>query len=49
MAMNNALGEINKQTILFGPTRGELEKYPSLKSAWEEWQVIYKLTVGNKK
>lgn len=28
-----------------GPTKEELEKNPALNAAWEEFQLVYKLTV----
>jgi hypothetical protein len=33
----------NYDPPLHGPTRGELEKYPGLKDAWDQWQTIYNL------
>lgn len=34
------------EATLKGPTESELEKYPALKSQWDEWLTVYKITTG---
>ena len=47
----SALGSYGSQApfeqslAIQGPTQDQLNKYPALQLAWDEFQVIYKLTV----